>query len=1524
MAKRKQLTILLAALLLILAACAKKKKSDDFQNFGGVAYNAAPKTIINSLGLNIAVQAIDINYDGKMDGLYICRTGGIKQDIIAPTAALTGGTGYTNSPTVTITGTSCTTQPAAVAVVANGRVERLAITNPGAGCTSISDPTITGGSGTGASAHTTGVSGGKLTRVTMVSKGSGYNAPMVDISGGGGSGATAGVNVGHGATGALTSSGVVTGIYLLNPGDGRYTTSPTVTVAEGANTSAVVNLDLPTVNGFITVSELDASGNCSVTYDPTNANPDLRHIPQMLFTWPVTPTTGLDTNGDTNADYYLYNNGDGTAQVMTNSDGSGAAAKLLVKNPAIEETLDQLYKNLAYGQIIGFDILNNNTISNNILGKIALDREDVTYIDKSNPVPIISPIRNDEFYAAPMDVNILCADKVACNAIAYSLVSYSQYAIQPPDPNFGNTNLDLTGVDFTGTKHAIKPGDSATISFQNLPYGNYYLKYAVRDAAGNVSASLPTDFDCTLGTPKNCIRFTIGRKPDIIVNGVNNRYVSNTAGTSATIQWTADTASPSKRFRYLVVANSSCIGYSRGNYITPPGTVIASGGPLTSGTIVNTAVAANAFGMDFTTALNGNNIISICAISCSGACAAIGDLEVMGEAYESIIRDDNAPTLTPAPLSGIFPTPQRIWLTGSTTTGGSPINGSLIPSEICYTWGADAAGNPLAGNNPTTITGPGFTCPVANNVVRVTSSEAYFNVGCPTRASVTDMNADLNNCSPVPGIYYIKYIAKDAAGNVTGVGTQAYAIAITPQIFTDAAPAKHLWTTANNWGNTATAVASPRTSTTWQWHTDFPGTFEIRINSTDCTDGTVSSGSSTPASPAAALNVITSTINGSDLTIGLNDVKVCLTPSGGGSIVMASQSIWRIQPKDINATYAKVNYNKGETITIDIANDLFEPINAIKTLAFSCPAASYGPDSNVNCPASSIRGIGAPNAQGIYSQYELDYRSMAGTTSAGSPNVTGLASTTDLAVNMLVSGAGIPAGTTIASIVSGSQITLTNNATSGGTPTLTFKSNITTLAFDLSITLCDTTGCAAAAVPPTWTTGANGGSATMKAFVLKDKTAGNSIFVDAASCNDAWTGVNRTNSPAGTGPKCSLSSSVAAAAAGSKAVYVMTRTNGYCANGAPPAGGFATLWTGQTGPNCSTVTGQLTIPTGVSVYGGFTSAWYRPNVDSNQAVITAGSTASATNVGVSIGAVNTPVWIEGLDIRTRAAVPTVGQGYNSMSIRASAGGSSELTLFKNKTVTEGETTVGTGGADPGGTYGVHLYNINTVTLRNNTFVVRNGFKGLSGGLGGANGSPGLNGNNGNPGGSGCTACSNDSTTNPGGGAGGTGGVAGLNDGGNGGSGGEQNSGGPGSNGSPGGNGSNGVGGGGGGNGGRNGSCGANTGSNGNPGPTGSNGSNGASPGNDYGQISGSFVKAYQGSTGTDGTHGSGGGGGGGGGGEDAFLNDSGSGGGGGGGGGAAGTGGEGGWGGGPSIPVYLENISTIHMIANTLTRGAGG
>ncbi|HNL55854.1 MAG TPA: hypothetical protein PKI36_15700, partial [Turneriella sp.] len=203
MANKKIQLILLLAVLALLSACARKAKADDFQSFGGVSYNAAPKTISAGLGLSIAVQAMDINFDGKMDGLYVCRTGAINAFTIG-----SGGSGYTNSPTVQITGPSCDIPPQAIAVVANSKVERVVVTNPGANCDSNGftitiDPPA---AGTRAVAQVAAASGGRLTRISMVTKGAGYEGPVVDIgTDGGGSGATAGVHV---------SGGAVDGIYL--------------------------------------------------------------------------------------------------------------------------------------------------------------------------------------------------------------------------------------------------------------------------------------------------------------------------------------------------------------------------------------------------------------------------------------------------------------------------------------------------------------------------------------------------------------------------------------------------------------------------------------------------------------------------------------------------------------------------------------------------------------------------------------------------------------------------------------------------------------------------------------------------------------------------------------------------------------------------------------------------------------------------------------------------------------------------------------------------------------------------------------------------------------------------------------------------------------------------------------------------------------------------------------------------------------------------------------------------------------
>lgn len=62
--------------------------------------------------------------------------------------------------------------------------------------------------------------------------------------------------------------------------------------------------------------------------------------------------------------------------------------------------------------------------------------------------------------------------------------------------------------------------------------------------------------------------------------------------------------------------------------------------------------------------------------------------------------------------------------------------------------------------------------------------------------------------------------------------------------------------------------------------------------------------------------------------------------------------------------------------------------------------------------------------------------SQSGTRTNGNPIITGLASTTGFVTGMPVSGTGIPAATTISTVDSSTQITLSANATSGGTATV--------------------------------------------------------------------------------------------------------------------------------------------------------------------------------------------------------------------------------------------------------------------------------------------------------------------------------------------------------------------------------------------------------------------------------------------------------------------------------------------------------
>jgi len=71
-----------------------------------------------------------------------------------------------------------------------------------------------------------------------------------------------------------------------------------------------------------------------------------------------------------------------------------------------------------------------------------------------------------------------------------------------------------------------------------------------------------------------------------------------------------------------------------------------------------------------------------------------------------------------------------------------------------------------------------------------------------------------------------------------------------------------------------------------------------------------------------------------------------------------------------------------------------------------------------------------------------------GTTTSGSAIVTGLTDTSSLSTNYMVSGTGIPTDTFILSVDSSTQVTLSANATSSATSTLTFGQTLYSLPSD--------------------------------------------------------------------------------------------------------------------------------------------------------------------------------------------------------------------------------------------------------------------------------------------------------------------------------------------------------------------------------------------------------------------------------------------------------------------------------------------
>ena len=155
----------------------------------------------------------------SMPGSGATATAVLAGGAVASITVTAGGSGYTSTPTVSITGGGGT-GATATAVVTSSAVSSITVTAGGSGYTTAPTVSLTGGGGTGATA-TAVVTGSAVTSITVTAGGSGYTtAPTVSITGGGGTGAT--------ATAVLAGSAVAS--ITVTAGGSGYTTAPTVSL----------------------------------------------------------------------------------------------------------------------------------------------------------------------------------------------------------------------------------------------------------------------------------------------------------------------------------------------------------------------------------------------------------------------------------------------------------------------------------------------------------------------------------------------------------------------------------------------------------------------------------------------------------------------------------------------------------------------------------------------------------------------------------------------------------------------------------------------------------------------------------------------------------------------------------------------------------------------------------------------------------------------------------------------------------------------------------------------------------------------------------------------------------------------------------------------------------------------------------------------------------------------------------------------------------------------------------------------
>tara|TARA_B100000614_G_scaffold21360_2_gene17033 strand:+ start:8762 stop:28573 length:19812 start_codon:yes stop_codon:yes gene_type:complete len=190
-----------------------------------------------------------------------------------------------------------------------GGITSVDIVNAGTGYDAASKPLIeiSGGGGSGAAASV--VVNGSLFSVDVTAGGSGYtSSPLVSIVGGGGFGATAT---------AVITNGIVSKILVETPGQG-YTSAPTVSISGGNGTGATATAE---VRGPIQSINVDAAGSSYTSSPNIKLNSGEGAVAQPIIINGRIVSIAIIASG---------NGYTSPPKIIINGDGYGAVAKATI------------------------------------------------------------------------------------------------------------------------------------------------------------------------------------------------------------------------------------------------------------------------------------------------------------------------------------------------------------------------------------------------------------------------------------------------------------------------------------------------------------------------------------------------------------------------------------------------------------------------------------------------------------------------------------------------------------------------------------------------------------------------------------------------------------------------------------------------------------------------------------------------------------------------------------------------------------------------------------------------------------------------------------------------------------------------------------------------------------------------------------------------------------------------------------------------------------------------------------------